>query len=536
MVKNEKGSALLTVMLMLLIFTTLGLVIMSVSINGAKRTEIREDEIITNIDALTNVKEGIAQIEGFVQDENSLQTPATSIAYNKRITEFITAMESNPKYSIVDISSEYNVGDSQTRIFQVSSKTNSKINYSQKVYITAMPSYLKYALGSRASLTMNGSVLINGDIYAKNSLNISNHTTYKYDSNNKSKITKLPAFVEKGNITIDSENSDVRENISLCNSNAACYETINNELMQNTTLWKQTNSIADAFSYGVPTINKDKTEFIDIDVYQTFIDKLIFSGFSENTFNKNMTKDEISNALTDNFQTNKLLDPLTSFDEIKKSSDSIKSFYYEGDAFIDTNDLTIDDYDWLIINGDAHFESEGNSQMKVKANILVTENVTMQGNLSLSSVMYVLGNTTINNANIDCNDCENVGTSNEQSTFILITDGELELARINKFSSAARNKNIINGFLYTTQNANIYGVGSLINVNGGIFSQEDLIVNGYRGDVKDSGSDLEFTPEESHLVSRLSITNDKRLFITQLHALPKVEKLDTITDRIEKIK
>ena len=36
---------------------------------------------------------------------------------------------------------------------------------------------------------------------------------------------------------------------------------------------------------------------------------------------------------------------------------------------------------------------------KIKANILVTGDVYMEGNLSLNSTMYVLENTTINNAN-----------------------------------------------------------------------------------------------------------------------------------------
>ena len=55
----------------------------------------------------------------------------------------------------------------------------------------------------------------------------------------------------------------------------------------------------------------------------------------------------------------------------------------------------------MVIDGDAYFENIGEYPMKISGNILVTGNVTMKGDLSFDSTMYVLGNTTINNANIN---------------------------------------------------------------------------------------------------------------------------------------
>ena len=43
--KNEEGYTLLSVLLSFLILTTLGMVLLAASINGANRTEIRETEI-----------------------------------------------------------------------------------------------------------------------------------------------------------------------------------------------------------------------------------------------------------------------------------------------------------------------------------------------------------------------------------------------------------------------------------------------------------------------------------------------------------
>lgn len=60
MLKEEKGYTLLTVMLVLLVFTVLGLTILSVSINGARRTQIRQENIEDNLDAIRNLNEAVA--------------------------------------------------------------------------------------------------------------------------------------------------------------------------------------------------------------------------------------------------------------------------------------------------------------------------------------------------------------------------------------------------------------------------------------------------------------------------------------------
>lgn len=525
MIRNEKGSALLTVMIMILVFTTLGLVLMAATINGAKRTAFREEEIITNLDALTALKEGVAHIQSFVNKENDTLLMNTTNQYDTKIKNFIDSMNSqhSSKYKINNISDQYNIGSSQTRVLEVQNEY-----YKQKVYITAMPSFLKYGVGSRGDLTINGSLLVDGDIYAKDSLNISNNANYIYNDNKDSVKTNLPAVVGTRNVTIESKKA-----IDLCNSNASCYEESTH--FRNITEWKNVSTLVDAFSFGAATLNLMDEEFIDVDLYQTFVEKLAANHFPENLFNKNMTKEEIVAQLSTTYKNLTEIKVLQSFDNINEDSATSETFYYEGDAFIDTDDLTIGQNDWLIINGNAHFESEANSNLNVKANILVTGNVKMSGDLSLTSVMYTLGDkTSLNNVNINGDRT----VSNSKPTFILLADGHLEIARINKFKESENTENEINGFLYTSKEAEVYGVGSLIKVNGGIFSNNDLVLNSYRGDVseKNNQQNLEFSPKREHPDSRLRVKNDKKLFLDQMQALPKVNKLSTVPDRIQKLK
>ncbi|WP_042345575.1 hypothetical protein [Bacillus massiliigorillae] len=535
--KNEKGSALLTVMLMILIFTILGVTLLSISISGAKRTEIRKSEVEDNTVALTNLKEGVARIENFVALNKNLSSISIN-EYNVLITNFLDSVnDKNLSYDISNISSsdefKDKIGTSQTRVLQVKSGS-----YSQNVFITAMPSFLKYALGSRETLTLNGSIAIDGDIYAKDQLNISNYANYIYKSKKFSQKTELPLFI---NLKKDDKDRGIPKigKISLetnkanyCANETSCYNT--DDLNMEINNWQPITNFQEVFSAGTPVSFVDPIQYVDVNLYETFIDKLGVNGFIKGDFDS-VTNREMMQAKMTEASSNVIgLKNITSFKDIHDDKSKAETYYYEGeDAYIDTNDLSLSQNDWLIINGNAIFENSGNDKMNVNANILITGNVTIKGEVSFQSVMYSLGESTIlNNVNITNSDSKN------DSTFILLTDGKLEIARINKFSDWSKDTNIINGFIYTTKSAEVYGVGSLINVNGGIFSNNDLTVNGFRGDAQAGESELQLTVKDSNdlLASRLKVKNDKKLFLDQLDALPKVDQLEVIPDRIEKVK
>ena len=146
----------------------------------------------------------------------------------------------------------------------------------------------------------------------------------------------------------------------------------------------------------------------------------------------------------------------------------------------------------------------------------------MEGNLAFDSTMYVLGNTIINNATIKGSDGQEL---------ILMTEGKLELARFNKFNAPGSNS--IKAYLYTSSNAQVYAVGSSINIEGGLFALGELEINAFRGSTTPSSNSLKFIKSDDIESSRFMIRNNKKLFIEQTQELPKVEKLEVITDLIE---
>ncbi len=531
-IKNEKGSTLVLVLLIFLVLTTLGLAIASATINSGKRTELREEDITQNLDALRDLKEGVAAVEAYIAKNgaNLINLPAKK-DYDQAIADFITNKNSsnNKQYQIEDKTTDHS---SYTKTLEISSSA-----YSQKVYITATPSFLKYALGSRESLTLNGSPLIEGDIYSNKTLSISNDANYIYNSVPASENTLLPAIKTSSKIHLGDKNQP----ISLCSSGKAnnCYNPKSTPdnlpvFEKNNPYWQNLSiqNLDQAFSSDRKPLYEDETaEFIDVDIHQSFIEKLNVAGFSPQALQGN-TDDEkklfIRNQIKAG-QSNLGIRKISDFKSIGKDLTST-AFLYSGEARVDVDEIKLQDHQWLIIDGDLFLESVGNKSMNVKGNILVTGNISIVGNLSFNSVIYALGDTTLNNINITCyqNSCDE-GNSGE--VLILMTQGHLEVFIINSFKEEADQ---INGYLYTASEANIYAVGSLLSVEGGIFSKDNLVVNSYRGSAKAKTNGIDFTPALNMEDSRLQITNNKRLFLNQTQGLPKVNGLEVITDRIEK--
>ena len=541
---NEKGYTLLSVMLSFLILTTLGMVLLAASINGAKRTEIRETEIVEDIDDISAVKEGVSIIEEHVHTMEPSLLSGDKLTYNTNLEQFIRTENAKDIFTIENITNAYQSIDQQhdsTRVFEVSSG-----KYHQKVYITAMPSFLKYALGAGKDLTLNGSPYVDGNIYAKEKFNISNQALYVYKSLNLSKETDLPSVQDYSELHAD------RTKMEICNSAPSCYGGTGHE--KDETRWKNLNvpNLKEAFYSGNILFNDVDDTFNDIDIKGTFIDKL-----DVNVGIKGMTAEMSTEELnqTINKHSGQEQEEVR-FDDLSKYG-STSPIIHPGNAYIDSFNVELGDKQWLVISGDATIENSFDEPMNVKGNLLITGNLTIKGKVSFDSVIYVLGSTTLNNADIPCYQ-GNCGNEPDDPSFILMTQGKLSIARVNKFQN---DTNTINGYFYTESksaceynavgcqpeenvdpvfrtSSEIYAVGSLLNINGGVFSKSYLTVNSYRGDVEDDkgNGDLSFPSVKKDAESRLHVKNNRRLFLNKTHALPKVDGLDVIPDKLNKDK
>ena len=121
MIDNERGSTLHVVLLILIIFTILGFSILSASLGGAKRTEIRENEVVGNLAEIKNANEAVAYIQAKIDQEYSPDITMTK--YNEVIQE----IDDNPNYSIENITpTSIDSTKYFTRVFQVTSPSYKK--------------------------------------------------------------------------------------------------------------------------------------------------------------------------------------------------------------------------------------------------------------------------------------------------------------------------------------------------------------------------------------------------------------------------
>lgn len=190
-----------------------------------------------------------------------------------------------------------------------------------------------------------------------------------------------------------------------------------------------------------------------------------------------------------------------------------------------------------------------NMKTIIKNNLFINGNFTISGNeeptgtsenddVLFKSVIYVNGQTTISNTNISTID-------STKDNLVLLSKGNLLLTRINEFRYYKNEKESkdyylpidsnnetetikpIKGFFYTDSNAELYGVGSLFYVHGGIFAKDELVINAVRGKTAIN----QFSPLESKdKLSRFIVKYDDSILFNSLTSLPIVEHLQLIID------
>lgn len=574
MVQNEKGSALLTVLLMMLVFTILGVSIISASIGGAKRTEVRETEIETDLSAIKAVNEGIAYIKYKINDQYDKNTSIRT--YNEDIIQSIFEdLDENALFEIKDATSEYvksnpnykgsgeiDTDEDFTKVFDVSAQAYSGKYYTQRLYVTAMPSFLKYALGADNNLTMNGSVNIkNGDVFAGGNLYISNMARYilgtpKMVNTHLSK-TNSNSFLEVYGDIFYCKSGDSFGRVVEQTESTNCYNNGGENNGRSGNWIKDVNFNQDLLfqqegTKKSPTLYSSNENFVKVIIPETVIDKL--SPYVYLT----LTHEDLKNLQFSMFN-----------NKVVEIDDKNENGYYDTSAAIPerTNYIkgAISDWiyiepnveseplfqikkgEWLIVDGNAYIENVRNDFLNIDANIIVTGNLRIKGNVNFNSTMYVIGDVDVIDANIRGygENADNGEDDDQKGELILMNEGKLRIGKINSFAEPDEGEYELKAYFYTARNAELYAVGSLIEIKGGLFAggildgeeteeNGNLEVNSFRGSTKFEDQSIKPIPKNDYQLSRLSISNEKKLFINQAQGLPRVDKLEFIVDPIKK--
>lgn len=587
--KNERGASLVLVLLISLIFITLGLSILSVSLGGTKRTTIRENDVITSQDAIIEMTKVLSDFRQEVKNVSlKKRSDLTNGVYQRELQQSIDGLTvklaeryedhatTKPVLLVTDETNKYleNVPYktkyyTRVLLFKIdyygkynSSTPELKKSISRRIYLSPTPSFMQYAVGAKNNLNLNGASDLVGNIYGStiNLLNQANYMDAATPEQSESHAdTHYPNI--SGSLVIDNALQLFKRN----QPQGVTYGSLSLSLL------KQGMVSEYFYQNKVPIIKKPDEDFVNMDFNQTLYDKL--NLILPTKLNENNPLDlSIGDKIVDSiFQKAKFVptqesvlelnDSLTSHQYVIEKDtnpsditlkipqekkvvlmtdlpDVIGNSVNDASPFIIKDHLQLEEDQWLIVDGDLeiyHQDDGSNKPINIQGNIVVLGNVSIHGfnndtseekdQIKFNTAMYVLGNSSIYSTNIS-------GLNEKQ--LVLLSKGDLLVNRTNEFSKVDENVLPLKAFLYTDGAATLYGVGSAISINGGIFANDNLTINSIRQNVVTTSAPntlaIDSEVMQNNQASRFSVVYDKTILLNQLESLPTVDSLRMIMD------
>ncbi|MFC3801958.1 hypothetical protein [Cohnella sp. GCM10012308] len=490
-----------------------------------------------------------------------------------------------------------NVGGDVTKQFSITVQAQAEVNgvvrtLEQVISLDSYPEFLQYGLGSEQNVYLNGAPYLFGKLYSGLKLYVKNQADYRYNMSAGDMTTFLhtdTAFPTIGGSGDNKGNLFLQDGSSL----VATDRLGNNEPtvvpLDNADELKKTTGL---------TINdiqyRDRKKFVSVSVEESFLDK-VAEAVGDTKVNRNLPslypalpKDNVT-AAAKSFLANNLLSraglsyislpqkptalaPDADDDAIAGYNDKMNAYraafigtmpaetaIYNGDLTIDGAELqkiSFNEKDkryrepnadpnaefmksnWLIVNGDLTIDNpDPENDLEVRANILVAGNVFIEGKVKMDATIIALGESTIQDAEI---------SGLEDKELLLISKGKILVNRFDSFNTVnqafipdgpyhAGNPKVLQAFLYTDSDAELYGVGSAFWIKGGFFAKGDLLINAVLGNTNpdSSNTQLEFDrinsgvyPAEDRLKSRFIVQYNSKIYDDQNVGLPRVKQIN----------
>ncbi|WJQ14848.1 hypothetical protein QT238_04515 [Geobacillus stearothermophilus] len=565
--RDQRGYSLITTLLVITVFLLLGLTIVTTAVEHAQFTTVRVDDVQSLHEAKTDVNEAVADLKAELSDPNFLVRHR--IFAPDQWDQFLGLGSSSPgedtiagrlrdRYGVImeDESEQYDIPKNQvflralrlTKTFNDGHRTRT---VKRLVFVTNTPSFLKYALGSKETVVLNGGVYVeNGNVYTGQNAYASNATNY---------------VKQNGQLTVASPNAGMPRL-----SSSSVWYTSDGQLMacgQTTSCWTASQT---RFSMSgswtplwptdvvepAPSTKQENEDFIDVDFDLTVADKLLQASDISRTSDSYLEDIQRVQEATDkanalrylavelsNRWTPIVIDSTVPIEKAIKQSSKEKPLYLDGSGVL-TGDVDIRTdaankvNQWLIVNGDLTLNGPTNSNhfINVYGNFIVFGNMTITGNVKLDASIYVMGKTKIYQSRVE--------RAESGKGVVLLSKGTLDLSRINEFDNPSPTPNL-KGYFYTDSSATIYAVGSYLYIEGGLFARgngatapdtdiKGLVVNAFRGQVNGENREPDrFTPGSDPLSSRLVVRYRPEMLVEQGTGLPFVNRISLVVDRLE---
>lgn len=551
-ISEERGSALVLVMFIALLFTILGVTVLSAAVGGAQRTETRKNDVQSLHLAEKTLEETVAYITAELESKVKQSNNSNKNDLDKAINYYLSSLMNNEVKP--PVSTELTEADGRItgikyeRIEQAGQPVSYKLILSaqadvngvqrellQEVIFDTFPDFLKYTLGSEASLTINGSPEVTGNIYAGEKLYISDEAQYDFHSNN---------------LTIKSSPFELKASEGLMDSGEAHIQSLKDVIYTQSDK-SGSMSAADMLEEGsewpgiLPMDKlkiKNHRKFVQMNVDESFLDKVMEAIGDRAGVDRGYVRSKISEEGLAKFLGNYLLKydvsvpgtlpvrPLVPEDSIEpedvelwvnyrnaieRFTRPVESQVIKGDLVFDGVELSGIQYkdgvsksgEWYVVDGNMKIDNYSDHAMFIHANLLVTGNLEVRGNVQLDSTVFVLGSTLVEDASIG------------GSGAVVISKGPILVNRLDAFKDTTQT---LNAFFYTDATAELYGVGSIFSLNGGFFAKGNLTVNAVRGEASDGGQVIQVN--ETGLIRFKAMYNDQ-VYVNQGAGLPRVNNI-----------
>ncbi|MDI7741503.1 type II secretion system protein [Lysinibacillus fusiformis] len=493
MTKCEKGYSLLLSLTVLIIFSILGLSLITLTSNSILKNEIREDRT----QAMDISDKGIEFMSSAIQKEleDYIQTGTVGRAdFQNKLTQIIQ----NSKYSCVRGGVEIPSETGQTKVCIDTSKIENVYNEKNElqelkkiipiistgivdgkenvatakvmVGTDAIPDQLRYAISTNngGNLYLHGGVEVQGDIKSDGNIILSKQatwfsgTTAKWEDSVSTRIRQATSSVTPKVILNEQNNIYI-----LKTTNKPSYDDhIAGTKLNNTANYSRFSPTATNASttisgefFNSPQLNVVTKDLSDdkVEISSEILEK------ANTGTNKKYTSLSITTA---NHETSKFAKNYETLiaGETEKCVSYFLIWCTKYEKTLSKSSLTI--------NGASIY---GNRSIALSGTYYVYGDISITNtNLRTNALIYVDGNVTIRESTLN-------GIT-DNSTLIIFATGEINISNISVDSDTP---SVIKGFFYTKSNMIMYGVGSHIQLQGGI-SANRLILTAVRGSSKNN--------------------------------------------------
>lgn len=550
--KNEDGYVLVTVLIMFVIFSILGLSLMSYTIGSQQFSSANTDFIETKADAEMTVQEAQAHIMKGVDEINDDLAEATPGLGGviSRINSVIHQAEQ--RLGDEGLIKKKVLKDGENGVFLQRIDIEVDVESSDKTLvrtftISTIADVFRYGAVTPGDMRLNGAPYIKGDVFVGNDLRLHDEA-YFISGYGRWAETSYPSI--KGDLSVKGR-----------------YE-VPGWLWE----WRILEEDLDSYFEIKPRIVDENPDVAPLKVLEYITEK---------------RNDPMGDITTRGYPGN--IDEIDGYQVIKrgyerqgKSPKAPDRFY--GDTYI-RGDLKLKGSNLkvggnLIVDGDITIEPDGNdeSSLSVDGSIYVHENAKLTGTVVLpeNKFMYINGypkNENCNGNNTQNNKCgiyisdltfqgsiytnheidisedlnmngtlytrlggriENL--SNESGgTLVVVSEGELTIANNNLYNNEPK---VINAFFYTNSDLDIYGVGSNLKIRGGVYGR-NVTLNAVKGSSSDeyfhgssnfsSSRDPLYVQNNQDSInpqlSRLTIEYAQELILNPPDGIPTVDKV-----------